>query len=743
MPIWKMPLTWAQAPAFGLFEARWVDYSIAEEAVDDFTANIAQGTPYIPVFTAQEDPANSSLISGAQTLGNTLGFLALVSLIVSGFLVINVINAIVVEQKRQIGVMKSLGATRLDSFFIYSGIAFAYGLIGVIPGVIVGIPVGNAIAHTIAPEVNTVLEGFQISPGSIFLGVLVGLLVPVLASILPVFNGTRVRILEALTDLGIDANYGTGPLARIIGILPVPITVRQGLSNVTIKKGRILFTMITLSIAVGAFIGIFAVFNSLTTGLGLFFDSFNVEVGVFPNETVDPAIVIAILEREFVNNPARDFSLESIEPGFQQQVEFEGYDPLPSAGGPPGIFAYGYQIESDTPAFNFEVTEGTALTPENAEAGIIFSSLLASNMDKGVGDRVVIQISGNERELEVVGIADFPLDQVWMDWRTLADISGYRSGAPRANEYLTEVAVEGLATAQNGTVNALGIDQQFAGFLDDSLTEGEFSASGTNGVVISEALAEAGGYAVGDRLSLSATTENGTQGEYPVVGILAVPPAMAAQMGDLPAEFIMLNLPALVELEGATGEGVVVPQGYFLTTTIDDPSAEELDDVLNDLNEAMLDNGIPSLTFNFVELVDQISVAFTTFQVIMQLVAALIAVVGALGLLTTLSMSVFERQKEIGVMRSIGAGSSTVAMQFLTEGLVVGFIAWVVGLPLGFLIQILLLSITGFDETFPVTFPIEGAILALVGVMVITTLASLLPSLSAARKTVSDILRYQ
>jgi putative ABC transport system permease protein len=117
--------------------------------------------------------------------------------------------------------------------------------------------------------------------------------------------------------------------------------------------------------------------------------------------------------------------------------------------------------------------------------------------------------------------------------------------------------------------------------------------------------------------------------------------------------------------------------------------------------------------------------------------------VGALGLLTTLSMSVFERQKEIGVMRSIGAGSSTVAIQFLTEGLVVGVIAWLVGIPLMLLIQYALLTITGFNETFPFQFSPTAVIIGLIGMLIVTTIASLWPSLGAARKTVSDILRYQ
>jgi len=112
----------------------------------------------------------------------------------------------------------------------------------------------------------------------------------------------------------------------------------------------------------------------------------------------------------------------------------------------------------------------------------------------------------------------------------------------------------------------------------------------------------------------------------------------------------------------------------------------------------MLDEGIPTGFFNFVDLVDQISQGFTLIQVILQAVALLIALVGALGLLTTLSMSVFERQKEIGVMRSIGASSSTVAGQFLTEGLVVGVIAWIVGLPLAVLIEALLLEVTGLTR---------------------------------------------
>jgi len=303
------------------FLMRFSDFDMVEDQSDDILNLIANDTAYIPAFSEVQDPENNALIANARLISNLMAFLALVALIVSGFLVINVISSLVVEQKRQIGVMKSMGATRKDNFLIYSGIAFAYGLIGVIPGVILGIPAGNAAAHALAPQLNTVLEGFKTSPGSIVLGVVVGLLVPVVASLLPVFNGTRVKILDAMTDLGIGARYGTGPIAKLIARLPLPVTIRQGLSNVSLKKSRLAFTVITLAVAVGAFMGIYAIFASLTSGIQGFIDSCNMQMLVAPLEPRDPEQVTTI-----VQNALGD-EIETFESGFQIQVEFEGYDP--------------------------------------------------------------------------------------------------------------------------------------------------------------------------------------------------------------------------------------------------------------------------------------------------------------------------------------------------------------------------------------------------------------------------------
>ena len=122
--------------------------------------------------------------------------------------------------------------------------------------------------------------------------------------------------------------------------------------------------------------------------------------------------------------------------------------------------------------------------------------------------------------------------------------------------------------------------------------------------------------------------------------------------------------------------------------------------------------------------------------------AALVtAAVGAVGLLATLSMAVFERQKEIGVMRSIGASSATIAGQFLVEGNLIGLLAWIVGVPLSFGVTVVLGTMFPFEMESSV--PLFVLLIGFVGMIVIATISGLWPSINAARKTVSQIIRYQ
>ena len=403
---------------FGGFQARFTDYETAQAQKDAFADTVARETPYVPVFIQSEDPANNSIIMQAQTIAGTMGILALIALVVSGFLVINVITSIgraeAPDRRDEVD-----GCDPLGQLLHVLGHCVRLRPDRGDPGRDRRHPLGNA-RPTRWRRSLTPCSRFKTSPSSIILGVIVGL-----ASRPGVARPGLQRHARPHPRSDDRPRHRRElrfrPAGEIIARLPLPITVRQGLSNVSLKKARLAFTVVTLAIAAGAFMGIYAMFNSLTTSLNYYLDSFNVQIGIFPNEGRDPDEFTAFLRENFQSEDNNVF--RSIEPGFQLQVEFEGYDPEPTAGGPPGIFAYGYDVNSETPAFNFEITEGESLTEETATNGIILSSLISANMDKTVGDKVVMRVPGNTAELQVVGIAEFPPDQVWMDWRTLAQIS--------------------------------------------------------------------------------------------------------------------------------------------------------------------------------------------------------------------------------------------------------------------------------------------------------------------------------
>ena len=65
--------------------------------------------------------------------------------------------------------------------------------------------------------------------------------------------------------------------------------------------------------------------------------------------------------------------------------------------------------------------------------------------------------------------------------------------------------------------------------------------------------------------------------------------------------------------------------------------------------------------------------------------ALVVAVVGGIGLMGSLWISVIERIKEIGIMRAVGARSPALVRMFLMEGLVQGLLSWLIAVPLAIL----------------------------------------------------------
>jgi putative ABC transport system permease protein len=607
---------------FNSFYLRYIDTEVSENQADRLMEVVAERTNYIPQLYWLDNPDDYFLIGEVAEVTNVLNMLAVVALVVSGFLVMNVVNTIVVEQKRQIGVMKSLGATRLDSFIIYAGIALVYGVLGTIPGVNLGVIVGAVMAQSVAPFAFTLIEGFKVSSMGVIVGAVMGLFVPVAAAFVPVFNGTRVTIMDAMTDLGIAGTWGRGLSARVIKALPVPITMRQALSNVVQKKGRLALTVITLTLAAAAFMGVFAMFTVINQEIANLFDTFKYEIMVIPNEAQDYNQMsqrISNVDGVATVYPGAGFLVRLFDlSGTMISVGagFEGSDELQAIG-----------FDPQTPAVDLTYDEGTGWEDDPTRSGVVLTTPAAKSIGKTAGDRIVVSAGGRTSEYEIIGVASYPFPFVLMNWQDLSRQVGFVLG------------------------------------------------------------------------------DAGTPDDY----------------SDDPA----------------------LPTSYLVTVAAEDPSAAEVDDTIADISEALLSSGVTASFANMVEQQEQIAEGILVFNMIFQITSAVMAAVGAIGLLTTLSMAVYERQKEIGVMRSIGAGSGTIVTQFLVEGILIGVLAWVLAVPLSYLLAVSLLDGLGFADFIDFSYPIWVLGLGLVGMIIVATVASLWPSIAAARRTVSDILRYQ
>jgi putative ABC transport system permease protein len=131
---------------------------------------------------------------------------------------------------------------------------------------------------------------------------------------------------------------------------------------------------------------------------------------------------------------------------------------------------------------------------------------------------------------------------------------------------------------------------------------------------------------------------------------------------------------------------------------------------------------------------------------LLMIMAVLIAVVGGLGLMGTMSMNVLERTREIGVMRAIGASDGTILNIVIVEGVIIGLMSWTMGAAIAMPISRFLSDQVGMiflGSPFSYVYSINGALLWLTIAVGLAALASFLPAWNASRLTVRDVLVYE
>jgi putative ABC transport system permease protein len=276
------------------------------------------------------------------------------------------------------------------------------------------------------------------------------------------------------------------------------------------------------------------------------------------------------------------------------------------------------------------------------------------------------------------------------------------------------------------TVVALPPDTRL---LDFEIIDGRNLTPGdTDAIVINNALAgRESKMRVGETVLLRM---EGAESTWHVVGIARE--AFAPALAYIPLSFMQQRQPGMVNA---------------LRIALENSDDEAISTVREELDRNLEQQGVrargSATTAESRFAFDQHMLMIYVFLIVM---SAIIGGVGGLGLMTTMSLNVQERRREMGVMRALGATPRIVWLMIVAEGLAIGVLSWTIAALLAWpvskgignlLVKVLFRG--GLDFSFE---PV-GLVIWMILSIVLSGGASFLPAWKASRVTVREALAYE
>ena len=170
-------------------------------------------------------------------------------------------------------------------------------------------------------------------------------------------------------------------------------------------------------------------------------------------------------------------------------------------------------------------------------------------------------------------------------------------------------------------------------------------------------------------------------------------------------------------------------------------NTDSLDAISEDIKKSLLEkkNGDQNFIVSHGdEITHPAGSLFSIVSGMLTLVAAISLIVGGIGVMNIMLVSVAERTHEIGIRKAVGASSRNILMQFLFEALILSILGGIFGLILGYILAFILSTFTPFAPY------ISWEILAitLLTTLVIGIIFGIYPALKAATKNPIDSLKH-
>ena len=143
------------------------------------------------------------------------------------------------------------------------------------------------------------------------------------------------------------------------------------------------------------------------------------------------------------------------------------------------------------------------------------------------------------------------------------------------------------------------------------------------------------------------------------------------------------------------------------------------------------------------EILNQMKQALEVFQVFLASVGAISLVVGGIGIMNIMLVSVTERTREIGIRKAVGARRLDIMKQFLVESAILSISGGVIGILIAFLFVLMVTGVNLGGYTVQAPFSLDIVMIALAVSTFIGISSGLYPAFHAARMDPVESLRYQ
>ena len=375
----------------------------------------------------------------------------------------------------------------------------------------------------------------------------------------------------------------------------------------------------------------------------------------------------------------------------------------------------------------------------------------------GISSLIVVTsvMNGFEKELENRILGVIPHSVIYSD----GPIKDYKNlikdikEEPNVIDASPYISLQGLVTSQFNSkgINIVGIDidnEKNMSIIPDYMLVGDIkNLESSNSIIIGSLLAANLGVYVGDKINITTSDiKTSIIGSYPTS--------------------VNLKIVGIYELKTEIDQ-VMTIVAHSTAQKLKNINTDETISIrlkTNDLfNADVISNNVIKKINNELDFSSWKSTHGTLFEAIkfekllISLMLFLIVAVASILVLSTVIMTVKSKEREIGILLTLGASSKQITLIFFTQGIIVSLIGIIFGILLGFLLTLNLNNIISILESFlqrnlleayfinyfPYYINYTQIFIICTASFVISLLSSLIPSMKAVKLNPVEILRHE